>query len=118
MALTGYNFVQHNFKEYIRGSDFIGLLIEDKSTGRDLTGATIDIWFRDTDANGTILKQIAVGSGITITDGVNDIFQIDPFELDFDVDIIYYDVKKVYSDGFKRKPLFGIFNLKEDSTDG
>ncbi len=59
----------------------------------DLTGYAIRAMFRLETKTGTIVKDISVGSGITITDAVNGVFRIDSFNVDFDAADYYYDIE-------------------------
>lgn len=59
----------------------------------DLTGATINIEFREETKTGTVGKSISTASGITITDATGGVFVIDAFTMDLNANTYYYDIQ-------------------------
>ena len=83
----------------------------------DLTGVAIHIQFRFRQKTGKVVKDITLGSGITLTDAVNGIFTIDEFTpITFEVDTYYYDAEITFPSGKIKTYVFGIFNVLQDIT--
>ena len=82
----------------------------------DLSTATIQIQFRFRSKTGTIVKDITSGSGITIDDGANGIFSIDPFIIDWTPDTYYYDIQHTIGTVVKTYTK-GTLTVVQDVTD-
>ncbi len=67
--------------------------------GIDLTGTTIELDFRYSTKLGTIVKETAIGTGITLTDAVNGIFTLDKFLLDWQVGCYWYGAVITFPNG-------------------
>ena len=65
----------------------------------DITGATIEIDFRYNSKVGEIVKETAIGTGITLTDAVNGRFDLDSFLLDWEVGCYWYGVVITFPSG-------------------
>lgn len=84
----------------------------------DITDCEIRIQFRYRSKTGAIVKNIEVGSGITLTDPTNGIFTIDEFTpLDWEVDSYYYDVEVTFPSGRIKTYVWGILKVVQDVTD-
>lgn len=88
----------YDFCDHIQGTTLEGLQLQitDDGTPIDITGADIKCQFRQSRKTGDLVRDFSVGSGITITDAPNGMFEIDAFLLDgMDVATYFYDIKTV-----------------------
>ena len=84
----------------------------------DLTGTAIRIQFRYRSKTGAIVKDIEVGTGITLTDPTNGVFEIDEFTpVDWAVDTYYYDVEVTFITGKIKTYVWGMVKVIQDVTD-
>lgn len=82
----------------------------------DLSGVTFFCQFRHGAENGTVVKDLSIGSGITVVDEENGIIKIDKFDIDFDkIGLLYYDVKAV-KDGDTVTVLKGEWLIEQNVT--
>ena len=92
--------VTKNLKDRIKNDTFSSVefeYLDNVGNPIDLTGASIQIQFRYRCKTGSVVKDISNGSGITITDAVNGLFEIDKFTpITFDVNTYYYDVQTTH----------------------
>ena len=97
----------------------VEFIIDVDGTPVDLTGVTIQIQFRFRCKTGSVVKDIATTSGITITDAVNGTFEIDEFTpVDWAVDTYYYDAQITFTDGSIKTYIQGTVKILQDTTDG
>ncbi len=82
----------------------------------DITGTDIEAIFRRCDTNGTEMKTVSIGSGITVTDELNGAFQIDSFINDFPAGKYVYDLKMTFPNDEPRIYLEGTFTSIQAST--
>ena len=92
-------------------------LTDESSVAIDLTGASIQIQFRYKSKTGTIVKDISVGSGITVATPASGILVIDAFTCDWTPDIYYYDVQITFADTTIQTPVWGTVTVLQDVTD-
>jgi len=117
------NFEEHNFEEQINNTTFKSKIVTitiTNSSGTsplDLTGATINLWWRRGNANGSIVKKMSIGDGLTLSDPTNGKFTIDKFFIDWGAGTYYFDIKITDASGDKDAQMFGTILIKEDSTD-
>ena len=64
-----------------------------------IVGATIELDFRYSTKLGTIVKETAIGTGITVVDAANGRFDLDTFLLDWEVGCYWYGVVITFSNG-------------------
>jgi len=87
----------YNMPDIVKGDTFKDLqfTITINSVAEDLTGYAIACKFRKGSKTGREIKSLTVGSGITITDATNGIFQINAFDLGvtFTAGVYYYDIE-------------------------
>jgi hypothetical protein len=90
----------YNLGTFVKGNTFNGITFTMllNNVGMDLTHCTIKSMFREGGKNGTSVKTITNGAGITITDAVNGIFTIDPFTVNFDIGTYVYDIQMTFID--------------------
>ena len=102
MSQQTYNFPAQNKGDTFNGVQFT---LEVNGVAKDISTALISCWFRAERLN-TIAKEISVGHGITITDGPNGVFRIDPFivtmthgNYSYDIEFDFAGVIKTYISG-------------------
>jgi hypothetical protein len=84
-----------------------------------LSSATIRSQIRLCDKEGSVKKTLTNGSGITVTDAVNAIIVMDPFDFDDSIFIAseyWYDIEVTYPDGTIKTWIEGVFNIIQDVT--
>ena len=83
----------------------------------DLTGASVQIQFRYRCKTGTVLKDVSIGTGITVTTPTNGIITLDAFTpITWEVDTYYYDVQITFSDGRIKTYVQGTVKILQDTT--
>lgn len=109
---------KYNFPDVISGDDFIGTTVTMQDADGDpidLSSAQIRIAFRKDKNTGPVVKSISVGSGITLTDAVNGIFQIDAFTCTFGAGTYYHDWHFVLA-GANKTLIRGTLEVVRDIT--
>ena len=110
----------YNINDHTRGDTFNGLqftLKNEDNTPIDLTAIDkIESQFRAKKETGAVVKEISVGSGITITNASSGIIQIDSFLVDWNVDIYYYDIQFTFLSGVVKTYIKGTFKIVRDIT--
>ena len=83
----------------------------------DLTSCIIRCFLRKGSKLGSIYRQFSnnVG-GITITNAVSGIFQLDQFQADFPADTYYYDIEIRFPGGVVKTYLSGTLQVLQDVT--
>ena len=76
----------------------------------------LDVFYAKLKETGTVVKEISVGSGITIVD-VNGVFSIDSFDVTFGAGFYVYDIE-VTSGSDIRTYVKGSLTVKQDVTYG
>ena len=84
----------------------------------DLTGTTIATEFRFRTKTGTVVKSVNNSAGMTITDAVNGVVEIDEFTpVTWSPDTYYYDVQITFTDGTIKTYVQGTVKILQDVTD-
>jgi hypothetical protein len=113
--------VQRNLKCRVKDSTFKSVnftYLDADNNPVDLTDAEIRIQFRYRSKTGAIVKDISVGTGITLTDAVNGIFTIDKFTpVDWAVDNYYYDAQVTFPNGDIGTYVWGMVEIVQNITD-
>jgi hypothetical protein len=107
------------FKDIVKGDTFKGLsfAVEVNETPLDLTDAAVDIWFRSGSKTGTIEKVLSSNTGgITITDDVGGVFQIDPFTVNLAAGTYFYDIQITFPDNTVKTYVDGTMKVIQDVT--
>lgn len=81
----------------------------------DLTRCLINMQFIKT-AGGLVEKTFVVGNGITITDAINGVVQIDEFLVGLSQGKYLYDLTITFPSGLIRTYLTGTFEVKQNLT--
>jgi hypothetical protein len=108
---------EYNIPNILSGDTYDGVQFEVivNSAPKDLTNTGIKVYFRRQSKTGAIQKSISNGSGITKTDAVNGVFQIDAFTVDFPAGTYYYDIQ--FNDsGVINTYVGGYWNILQDVT--
>ena len=107
-------------KDRIKGDTFgsVNFIIENSlGAAIDLTGATIKIQFRYRSKLGAIVRDMDIGTGITVPTPTNGILTIDAFEpIAYAIDTYFYDVEITFSDGRIKTYVQGTFKVLQDTT--
>lgn len=97
----------------------------------DLTNTNIKIQFRKDKIDGTLMKEVTIGYGITLitseqvyndetleydTVTYNNVLQIDPFLLDWEQRTYYYDVEVTFSNGVVKTYIKGTQAILQDTS--
>ena len=111
-----------NIANHYKGDTFDGIqytiLNSSDNLPIDLTGATIKSQFRKSNRKGSIILEITDGVGITVSDAVNGIFEIDSFLLDWQPSTYYYDIEITFSNGVVKTYIEGTLIVNQDITNG
>ena len=107
---------KYNLPEAYKGDTYeaVQFTILENSAALDLTGSTIKIVFKKNKKQGTTVKTITNGSGITITDATGGVFSIDSFNLNWDEGNYYYDIQITNSSGVITTYIAGNINVIQD----
>lgn len=102
-----------------QGDTFAGweFTITRNSVVKDLTGAEITLTFLLGNRRDTNTQVLTVGSGVTLTDPTNGIFEVDeitPFN--WVSGEYYFDCEIKYLDGEIKTPFRGIWKIHQDKT--
>ena len=92
-------------------------LTDQNSDPIDLTGASVQIQFRYKSRTGTVVKDVSVGSGITVATPANGILVLDAFTCAWTPDVYYYDVQVTFADTTIQTPVWGTVTVLQDVTD-
>lgn len=82
----------------------------------DFTNATMRCQFRKGSEKGIIVRDITIGSGITVTDAVNGEFSIDGFDITFSAGVYFYDIPTVFSGVVATTYIKGTLTVIQDIT--
>jgi len=123
MAVETITDKKYNFPDFKKGDSFAkgGKVFQFQvekpdGTAPDATLSAVKIDFRRSNDLDTIEKSISNTSGITITDTVNWIFEIDIFTIDWDPGLISYDCETTDSNDVITTVLGGITQINQDIT--
>ncbi len=108
----------YNLKKQRSGDTFKGVTIQIKvnNVAKNLTNTEIKIDFKYNYKRGRLVKSLSVNSGITVLDAAEGRFRIDPFVVDFEEGIYYYDVQ--FTDGsVVNTYVGGTWEIEQDVTD-
>ena len=111
----------YNFNDHLKGDTFKGMTFRmsnaTTATPINLTDSEINIQFRVGSKTGRVQKHISIGNGITLTDAVNGVFNIDPIiKLNWYVNLYYYDVEITFLDGTIKTYFGGTLKVVQDTT--
>tara|TARA_R110000796_G_scaffold24642_1_gene69965 strand:+ start:801 stop:1157 length:357 start_codon:yes stop_codon:yes gene_type:complete len=82
----------------------------------DLTGVLIKMQLKRGVSSTTAIKTFEVGAGITLTDAVNGVFELDAFLLTINQGTYVYDIQLTFTDGTVDTYLRGSFKVIQDIT--
>ena len=81
----------------------------------DITLWSFRIQFRYRSKKGMVVLDVTNGNGITLTDPTNGKFELDEFDLDWEVDTYYYDIEATFGTEVKTY-LQGTMKVCQDTT--
>lgn len=103
----------YNLPDTVAGDTFDKLILT--ITDTDITGWEIKAMFkRQPDL--VSVKTIEIGTGITVTDAANGIFEIDSFIVALGVGVYYYDIQFTDTDGNVYTYVKGTFEVLQQIT--
>lgn len=109
----------YNFKEQYAGDTFNGIQLTATLNGSpiDLTNITIKIQFKVSIEKASV-KDLIIGTGLTLVDAVNGVFKIDSFTVFTTPNITnyLYDLEFTYSSGVVKTYMKGDFPVKHQIT--
>ena len=112
--------VTYDMNNHHKGDTFntlqFTMLNTDGLTPINLTGMGIKSQFRSDWKKGVLVKELNIGTGITVTDALNGVFQIDPFILDWNPSNYYYDVEFTFVDARVVTYIEGLIKIMQDVT--
>lgn len=94
----------------------LSTLVSNVATPINLTGVAIKWQFKEGSRSGTLVKEITIGTGITLTDAANGVFHMDAFRWTYGSGVFYYDVQFTLADGSIKTYITGRLNVIEDTT--
>jgi cytoplasmic iron level regulating protein YaaA (DUF328/UPF0246 family) len=110
----------YKMPNHYKGDTFNGLqftvLNTDGLTAIDLTDVVIKSEFKLNNKKGQIVDTFIIGAGLTVTDALNGVFQIDPFILDWNPSNYYYDVEFTFVDARVVTYIEGLIKIMQDVT--
>jgi len=108
----------YNIPKIIKGDTFNDLqfTLSINSVVVDLTAYTIACKFRKSSKTGKVYKSLTTAAGITLTEAVNGVFQIDAFTCDFDAGTYYYDIEFTDGAGLIDTYIQGQMKVEQDVT--
>ena len=109
---------EYNFPNQYRGDTFEGIQFTINKNGSplDLTGASICIQVKINKTDETFVIEWTESDGITITDAVNGVFQIDETIIDVPAAQYQQDVQITLASGEVLTPTFGTWLIVQDVT--
>tara|TARA_R110000772_G_scaffold54130_1_gene123492 strand:+ start:2462 stop:2803 length:342 start_codon:yes stop_codon:yes gene_type:complete len=107
----------YNYGNWYRGDtlDAAQFNIKENTVPLDLTGVTIKCQFR-IPFNGKTIKEINIGSGITVSNPSSGAIIFDAFTLNWDAGLYLYDVEFTYPSGTIKTYIKGTINVISDKT--
>jgi len=104
---------RYNLPDIYKGDTFekVQFTILVDGTALDLTGASIKSVFKKDKKQGSLIKTIEIGTGITVTDATNGIFEFDAFDLDWDAGTYYYDIEITDNSSVILTYVIGVINV-------
>lgn len=110
----------HNLPDIRRTTKWKGLKVTTTINGspKDLSSTVIKCAFKKDGENGRVVKTLTVGAGITKVDALAGIFTLDPFKVDFEAGMYYYDIKFIDDSGADPQIYIGgTWKIEQNVTD-
>ena len=108
--------IRTNFKPQLKGDTFKGGIFT-ISPAIDLTGSSMRCQFRRGGKKNQVQVDLTLGSGLTINDAINSIYQIDEITpLDWVVGNYNFDIEITLASGDIITPNEGILPVTQDTT--
>jgi len=97
------------------GDTFDGITfnIEVNSVALDITNSVIIMQLRQ---KNELKKELRTGSGLTITNGVGGIFQINALIIDLLAGVYDYDIQIIFTDGTVKTYISGTWTITKDNV--
>ena len=109
---------KYNLPDGYKGDtyDTVQFRLSINDVAEDLTNYAIRCMFRENTKQGILVKDISIGSGITLVDAVNGLFNIDAFAMTFDAGGYFYDIEFTDGNGRIKTYLKGQLTVIQDIT--
>ena len=110
----------YNIPTQTNGDTFDGVqftvtkTIDNTTTPVDLTDCRIFSQIKD--SRGIVVRDMSIDNGITVTDAVNGVFQVDSFIVDLGIGTFVYDIQTIFPDGTVKTYVKGAFGVVQDVT--
>lgn len=110
----------YKIKDHYKGDTFDGveftILDGMDNSPINITNSAIKIQFRKSSNTGNLVKEINIGSGITVVNAVGGVFRINSFLLNWDSGIHYYDVQITFPNNVVKTYIKGEILIIQDTT--
>lgn len=110
----------YNIPDQYRNDTFDGLVFSLKNsideTPIDLTGASIKVQFRHNTSRNFVIKELNIGTGITILDAAGGRLAFDTFIVDWQASNYVYDIEVTFADGRIKTYVKGSWKIIQDIT--
>ena len=109
---------KYNLPDGYKGDTYEGqqFTVSINGLAEDLTNYSIRCMFRSENKKGTVVRDISIGSGITLVDAVNGVFLMDQYNIDFDADMYFYDIEMTAPNGDVNTYVCGKIKVIQDTT--
>lgn len=103
-----YNLSDHKSGDTFDGVDFT---VTVNAAPLDLTSATIAMIVKKDSCQGQTALTLSIGSGLTVTDAVNGVFEIDEQIINLSPDTYYYEITFTLADSSVKTYISGYWTI-------
>ena len=111
----------YNIPDRVKGTTFKGIQFTLKNSVTNaplnLTDTQVKLQFRRGSEIGLVKKELALGTGITLTNAVGGVLVLDPFLVTWDAGLYYYDLKITHPTNVIDVYINGTFRVLQNVTD-
>lgn len=111
----------YNIPDRVKGTTFKGVQFSLKNSVSNeplnLTNAQVKLQFRRGSEIGLVKKELAVGTGITLTNPVGGVLVLEPFLVTWDPGLYFYDLKITYPTNVIEVYINGTFRVLQNVTE-
>lgn len=110
----------YNIPTQTNGDTFDGVqftmtkTIDGTTTAINLTDCQLFSQIKD--SKGLVVRDMSIGNGITVTNAINGVFQIDSFVVNLGIGTFVYDIQLIYPNGDIKTYVKGAFSVLQDVT--
>ena len=108
----------YKIPDAVKGDTFIGVTFNlvVNAAPVDLTGAAIKMQLKGSTNSATVALTLEIGSGITVVDAVNGIFEIDAQIIDITPLCYFYDIQITFPDATVKTYIKGRWEITPEVT--